>query len=238
MSATRGEEHTHTHTHVFDVCRSYKKINHNRFERNIELNFMTEHIDKRKLELDIRYRFEYLSKFLNFTSHDIDALNRLAKESHDFIRSVADTIYQKLLEYDITKNYFLKANHGYAGVLITDPNQVTLESEQMHFRIHSIRKYFDRVLRQHVWNDAFLEYISHVGQIHTDMAGTHSINIDYIHVNALLGYIEHAFIEYVLAHEEFNETTKKEMILALSKLFWIQNDFFTMHYIIASKNEH
>jgi hypothetical protein len=32
---------------------------------------MAEHIDKTRLNTDLRYRFEYLSKFLNFTSNDI-----------------------------------------------------------------------------------------------------------------------------------------------------------------------
>ena len=198
---------------------------------------MTEHIDKARLDNDIRYRFDYLSKFLNFTADDIAALNKFAKIAAPFIQSVANTIYEKLLEYDITKNHFLESSDDSNGSGITDAALLTLQSEQMLFRIQSIRKYLYRILRQTLWNDAFLDYLSNVGKIHTNMLGKRSINVDYIHINALSGYLEHTFIDAVLINEKFDDTTKKEILIALSKLFWIQNDFFTMHYIIASKNE-
>ncbi|CAF1459583.1 unnamed protein product [Adineta ricciae] len=198
---------------------------------------MSEHIDGSRLDTDLRYRFDYLSKFLNFTSDDITALNTLARVATPLINSVAEIIYQKLLEYDITKNYFLRTTHDFKGAMTTDGNQLTLQSEQILFRIHSIRKYLCRILRQSTWNDAFLEYISNVGKIHTNLAGTHSIDVDYIHVNALFGYLEHVLIDGVIHHDEIDERRKNEIIIALNKLFWIQNDFFSMHYITASKSE-
>ena len=39
---------------------------------------MSEHIDGNQLNTDLRYRFDYLSKFLNFTQDDIGILNALA----------------------------------------------------------------------------------------------------------------------------------------------------------------
>ncbi|CAF1459414.1 unnamed protein product [Adineta ricciae] len=196
---------------------------------------MAEHIDGSRLDTDLRYRFDYLSKFLNFTSDDIIALNTLARVATPLINSVAEIIYQKLLEYDITKNYFLRTTHDFKGTMTTDGNQLTLQSEQILFRIHSIRKYLCRILRQSTWNDAFLEYISNVGKIHTNLAGTHSIDVDYIHVNALFGYLEHVLIDGVIHHDEIDERRKNEIIIALNKLFWIQNDFFSMHYLNGSK---
>jgi hypothetical protein len=43
---------------------------------------MTEHIDGSRLNEDLRYRFEYISKFLNFTNDDITALNTLATNNY------------------------------------------------------------------------------------------------------------------------------------------------------------
>ncbi|UJR17192.1 hypothetical protein I4U23_004087 [Adineta vaga] len=196
---------------------------------------MVEHIDRARLDTDLRYRFDYLSKFINFTSNDITALNTFAKIANPFIQSVAEIIYDKLLHFDITKNHFLRTTHDFQGTMTTDENQLTLQSEQILFRIHSIRKYLCRILRQSTWNDAFLEYISNVGKIHTNSAGTHSIDVDYIHMNALFGYLEHVFIDGVLNNDEIDGTLKKDIIIALNKVFWIQNDFFSMHYIGGSK---
>ncbi|CAF3294671.1 unnamed protein product, partial [Rotaria sp. Silwood2] len=39
---------------------------------------MAEHIDNDRLHEDIHYRFDYFSKFINFTSEDISALNMFA----------------------------------------------------------------------------------------------------------------------------------------------------------------
>ncbi|CAF3117358.1 unnamed protein product [Rotaria sp. Silwood2] len=199
---------------------------------------MAAHIDKTLLDTDLRYRFDYLSKFLNFTEDDITMLNTLSKIAHPLIPSVVEGLYQKLLDYDITKQYFLTQNYGFEGTMTTDEAQLTIKSEQMIFRINHMRKYLSRILRQRIWNDAFLSFLSNVGKMHTNMAGTHSINVDYVHINATFGYLEHILIDAVLSNDEIDAPTKKAALLAINKLFWIQNDLFSMHYIIASKNGH
>lgn len=198
---------------------------------------MVEHIERRLLNTNLRYRFDYIAKFLNFTEGDITALNNFEKIAHAQIPALVDAIYQKLFEYDITKNYFMKHSFNTKGVKPADENQFTLDSEQMLLRIDSIRKYLYRILRQHVWNDAFLQYLSNVGKIHTNLVGARSINVDYIHMNAMLGYLQHTFIEIILNSEEIDESTKKTTLMALNKLFWIQNDFFSMHYLVAAHDD-
>ncbi|CAF4183391.1 unnamed protein product, partial [Adineta steineri] len=64
---------------------------------------MTEHIELKQLNSNLRYRFDYLSKFLNFTSDDIQLLNRFAVILLPRIPVVVDTVYRKLLGFDITK---------------------------------------------------------------------------------------------------------------------------------------
>ncbi|CAF3191742.1 unnamed protein product [Rotaria socialis] len=199
---------------------------------------MANHVEKRLLNTNIRYRFDYIAKFLNFTADDIALLNNFEKIAHPHIQTLVEVIYQKLFEYDITKEYFIKQNFIFKGVKTTDNNQLTLQSDQMLFRVESIRKYLARILRQHIWNDAFLQYLSTIGKKHTNLAGVHSIDIDYIHINAMLGYLQHTFIEIILSSEELDDTTKKTTLLAINKLFWIQNDFFSMHYIVASHDDH
>lgn len=180
---------------------------------------------------NLRLRFEYVAKFVNFTSEDISILNLLGKTSETFIPMIVDKVFQRFLDFDVTKRYFLMRHFGYTGTVTVNESELNLESEQMIFRRLSLVKYLKRILRQKVWNDAFLEYLSFVGKIHTRFAGTHSVDIDYIHMNISLGYIQHLLIESVLANQQFDWPTKQSAILALNKLFWIQNDFFAMHYI-------
>ena len=179
----------------------------------------------------LRDRFEYLAKFLDFTPNDILTLNNLGQLANDLIPSIVDQIFRRLLDFEQTKKYFLTRHFGYSGTMTVEPSQLTLESEQMVFRRTSLQKYLKRILRQRVWNDSFLKYLSNVGRIHTNLAGSHSINIDYIHINVLFGYIEHILLDLLLSNDQLDNQIKHSSILSLNKFFWIQNDFFSMHYI-------
>ena len=56
---------------------------------------MSEHIDSNRLNTDLRYRFDYLSEFLHFTSDDITMLNTFAPIFSPRIPVIADTVYRK-----------------------------------------------------------------------------------------------------------------------------------------------
>ena len=191
---------------------------------------MVEHIDPDRLNTDLRYRYEYLSKFFNFTPQDIIMLNNLAPILFPRIPVIVDTAYRKLFSFDVTKQSFLVHQQGFDN-MISDTNvDVCLQSVQMTFRRDMLSMYLRRVLSQAEWNDTFLQYLSRIGQIHSNQSGPTSINVDYIHINALLGYLEHLLIEILWKLENINEKTKLNMMMALNKFFWIQNDFFTMHF--------
>ncbi|UJR34920.1 hypothetical protein I4U23_027698 [Adineta vaga] len=191
---------------------------------------MAQHIDHKLVENNLRYRFEYLSKFINFTTNDIAILNTIGKLTAPILPDIVDQIFQKFLDFDITKRYFLMRHFGYNGTVTVNESELTLQSEQMCFRRTSMTKYLKRILRQKVWNDAFLEYLSYVGKIHTKMAGSHSIDVDFIHINISFSYIEHILLDVVLSNQQIDNETKKSAVLTLNKFFWIQNDFFSMHY--------
>jgi len=197
---------------------------------------MAEHIDGNRLQLDLRYRFEYLSKFLNFTSDDITMLNTFAPIVFPLIPVLSDTVYRKLFSFDLTKQYFLIRNEGFEGFLPKNQCGLTLDSVQMVFRKDMLSVYLKRVLTQHDWNDTFLQYLSQVGKIHTNQAGSSSINVDYIHINALLGYVEHLLIDVLWNADNIDEQIKRGVLMAINKFFWIQNDFFTMHYLTSLKD--
>ncbi|CAF0834467.1 unnamed protein product [Adineta ricciae] len=197
---------------------------------------MDEHIDSSRITTDLRYRYEYLSKFLNFTPNDITMLNSLAPHVFPRMPFIVDTVYRKLFSFDVTKTYFVMRNQGFEKFANGKEHQITIDSAQMAFRRDMLTMYLKRVLTQGDWNDAFLQYLSQIGKIHTNQAGTSSINVDYIHINALLGYLEHLLIDIVWTEESIDSESKHDMIKAVNKLFWIQNDFFTMHYLKTVKD--
>jgi hypothetical protein len=195
---------------------------------------MTEHIDGNRLNQDLRYRFEYISKFVNFTHDDIAALNTLAKIVVPLIPVIVDSVYRKLFQYDITKNFFVLRNDGFDGQASEDKT-FTLDSAQMTYRRDMLSGYLKRLLLQREWTDDFLQYLSKIGRMHTNKAGSRSINVDYIHINATLSYIETLIIDTVWDTDHFEDKTKKAILLALNKVFRIQSDLFVLHYLDSSK---
>ncbi|CAF0906176.1 unnamed protein product [Rotaria sp. Silwood1] len=196
---------------------------------------MTEHIDHNQLTSDLRYRFEYLSKFLNFTSNDITMLNTFAPILFPRIPVITDTVYRKLFSFDITKHYFIIRNQEFDKFSTDQENNLTVSSAQIMFRKDMLSMYLKRVLTQREWNDTFLQYLSQVGKMHTNQAGSSSINVDYIHINVLFGYLEHLLIDVILNTENLDNINRHAMIVAVNKLFWLQNDFFSMHFMTGSK---
>ncbi|CAF2868413.1 unnamed protein product [Rotaria sp. Silwood2] len=197
---------------------------------------MTEHVDTNRVNNDLRYRFEYVSKFLNFTSDDIAMLNTFAPLAFPIIPVISDTVYRKLFSFDVTKQYFILRHEGFEGFLRKKPCGITLDSVQMELRKDMLSVYLKRIFTQCDWNDTFLQYLSQIGKIHTDQAGSASINVDYIHINGLLGYLENLLIDVVCNTDTIDEKTKCGIIMAINKFFWIQNDFFTMHYLRSAKD--
>jgi len=191
---------------------------------------MTEHIDVSRLNEDLRYRFEYISKLINFTNDDITSLNTLATIILPVIPVIVDAVYRKLFQFDITKNFFVLRNDGFNGGLKSGVT-LTLDSAQMTYRRDMLSDYLKRLLLQNQWTDDFLQYLSKIGRKHTNKIGSTSINVDFIHINATLCYIETLIIDTIWIADNINNQTKKEILLALNKVFRIQTDLFLIHYL-------
>ena len=188
---------------------------------------MAEHIDGNRLNTDLRYRFEYLSKFLDFDSDDIAMLNTFAPIVFPLIPGLSETVYRKLFSFDITKHHFLQTKHC----------NVTLDSVHMEVQRDMLSLYLKRILTQDDWNDSFLQYLSQVGHMHTNQSGSRSINVDYVHVNALLSYLQHLLIDVLYGAETMDERTKRGVLMAVNKFFCIQNDFFALHYLLPLREQ-
>ncbi|CAF3351014.1 unnamed protein product [Rotaria socialis] len=191
---------------------------------------MAEHIDKICLNNNLRYRFDYVSKFLNFTKDDIACLNALVPIIFPRIPSLVEAVYKKFNSFDITKQSFYMRSGNFESFPFNEDTDATIISTKTDFRKDMLSMYLKRVFIQTEWNDKFLQYLSQIGEIHTESDRTESTHIDYMHVNTLLGYLENLLIDLLWNMENLDRPKKSLSIRAVNKFFWIQNDFFTMNY--------
>jgi len=198
---------------------------------------MAEYIDKTRLNNDLRYRFDYLSKFIDFTQDDITILNTLEPIIFPNLPTIVEKVYKKLYSYDITKEYFLIRHDGFESFLPNKDSGITLDSVQVDYRKDMLSVFIKHILTQDDWNDSFLQYLSRVGEIHTNKGGSSSVNVDYLHINALLCILENLFIDTIWDTDHLDFETKRQALNASNKFFWIQNHFFTMQYGLSLKEK-
>lgn len=155
-----------------------------------------------------------------------------ASASHiaPLVPAVVQAVYVKLFSFDVTKKYFVSRNDGFEGDLgELTLEKLTLEHEQIKFRKDMLSKYLVKLVTAE-YDFAFIQYLDRVGKIHTKKMGNKKLQIDYLYVNALFGYVEDILIGAIMDLPVDN-VTKKAAIRAFNKLLWIQNDLFVRHYL-------
>ncbi|KAI8849485.1 Protoglobin-domain-containing protein [Chytridium lagenaria] len=190
-------------------------------------------IDRDRLYTDTMYRFKYVSGFVDFGASDIAALKDAAPLIAPLVPTVVDAVYSRLFSYDITKQVFLQRNDGYTGTLATNLKDLTQTQAQIQFRKSHLSKYLVKLVTAE-YDEKFVMYLEHVGKIHTNTPGKKSkINVEYIHVNALFGWLHGFLAEVIDQHEALqgDAPRRAKLISALSKLLWIQNDLFAKFYV-------
>ncbi|KAF9177316.1 hypothetical protein BGZ51_008711 [Haplosporangium sp. Z 767] len=193
-----------------------------------------EHIERSQLFTDPVYRFQYVAKFMNFGQDDIDAIKGAADLIKPLVPAVVDAVYVKLHQFDITWDVMAKRHEGFTpkdSKVIENSSELTENAEQIKFRKDMLSKYFARLL-DNPYDERMIKYLEYVARIHTDTPGKKSkINVDLIHINALLGYVETVLIGGVKSLN-LDRDTEYKAITAFGKLLWIQNDFFIKFYCL------
>jgi hypothetical protein len=189
-----------------------------------------EHVDAARLKTDVEYRYGYLSKFLGFTKDDISVLNKIAPTLVPLVPTVVDAIYAKLFASDATKNIFAQHKVNYTGDMTTAGGDLT--PERVTFLKDMLANYLKKVLTESSWDKAFLQYLSKLGEVHANKAATKNVDVSYVFMNATLGFAQNVLVNALLGGKlGLDAATTTAAVLALNKFIWIQNDFFTMHYI-------
>jgi hypothetical protein len=188
-----------------------------------------EHIDAARLNTDTLYRFNCICKFIGFDEQDIKVLHDAAPVIAPLVPVVVGAVYDKLHSYDVTWEYFVIRNKGYTGTLPKSVTDLGTDDQPIQFRKHMLTQYLTKLVTAD-YDDKFVEYLDSVAKIHTSHGGNKSINVEYVHINALLGYVQDILLKAICDLDADNET-KTKLIRAVSKLLCIQNDMFGKYYL-------
>ncbi|KAJ1998999.1 hypothetical protein GGI02_004005 [Coemansia sp. RSA 2322] len=194
------------------------------------------HIDRDRLYTDLQYRFDYVSQFIGFTEVDQELIHRSASVVSGLVPTIVDAVYDRLSNYDATWSHFAQDQDGMQIKQTAERggyngSQVSIESEVIKFRKVMLTKYLKKLVTSE-WNLSYLKYLDWVGHIHTTTPLKRSnINVEYIHCNALFGYLSSVVLGALAKVTEWDADTRDGIIGAYNRFFWLQNDLFSRYYV-------
>lgn len=72
----------------------------------------------------------------------------------------------------------------------------------------------------------------HVNRMmHVGRGRQHPLHVEYMHIGALLSFIQDVLTEAILSHPRLHMNRKIALVKALGKVIWIQNDLFAKWYV-------
>lgn len=187
-----------------------------------------EQIDEPRLESDLEYRVDYLTRFLGFCPDDIESIHDSAELLGPLVPTLVDAVYDKLFSYSATKRHFVPRQSGYEGSVPEDINSLELDHEMIEFRKQHLGRYLMALVTR-PYDSKLMTYLDMVGKIHTPIVGSKQLDVPLIQMNALLGFVSGATLDTILAMG-LDRETEARTIRAFNKLFWIQNDLISRHY--------
>ena len=186
------------------------------------------HIDERRLEQDLAYRFGYVSEFMGFGPEDVDAIHALAAHLAPVVPALVDAVYVKLFSYDATKRHFVPRQFGYEGPTPQSVDTLGLDHEQIKYRKGHLAAYLKKLVTG-TYDLKMVGYLDFVGQMHTPKAGSPEIDVPLVQMNALMGFVADALLATILGLD-LDGATRVKAVRAFNKLLWLQNDLITRHY--------
>lgn len=185
-------------------------------------------IDENRLETDTQYRFAYLQEFIGFDGADVAAVHGAAGLLAPLVPGLVDAVYVKLFGYDATKRHFVPRQSGYEGEVPKDLDTLTLDAEQIKFRKQHLGRYLAGLVTR-PYDGKMVEYLDMVGKIHTPKAGSKTLDVPLVQMNALLGWVADALMATIFGLGLDRETEIRTQ-RAFGKLLWLQNDLINRHY--------
>lgn len=185
-------------------------------------------INELRLESDLGYRFQYLAEFINFGEEDIAAIQAAAPVLGPLVSSLVDAVYERLYTYDATWRHFLPRQHGYEGSIPASLEELTPDHELIRFRKQHLSRYLVTLVTK-PYDQKMVAYLDMVGKIHTSKAGSPTIQVPLVQMNALLGFVSDALTCTILGLG-LERKQEVQTLRAFQKLLWLQNDLINRHY--------
>jgi hypothetical protein len=186
------------------------------------------HIDERRLEADLGYRFAYLAEFMGFGAEDVEAIHAAAPLLAPLVPALVDAVYVKLHSYDATWRHFLPRQHGYEGPVPQLMEEVTPDHPMIAYRKQHLARYLAALVTK-PYDGKMVAYLDMVGKIHTVHAGSREIEVPLAQMNALMGFVADALTATIL-DLGLERERERRMLRAFNKLLWLQNDLINRHY--------
>lgn len=186
------------------------------------------HVDEESLETDTAKRFAYLAEFLEFSPQDIDALHLAVDVLVPAVPTLVDAVYKKLQQFDATWRHFVPRQAGYGGPLAERVDRLKMDDPVILFRKQHLARYL-KTLVTAPYDAKMVSYLDAVGKMHTPKGGSAEIDVPLVQMNALLGFVSDALLDVVL-NAGLDARSQANLLRAINKLLWIQNDFISRHY--------
>ncbi|RJE22088.1 hypothetical protein PHISCL_05594 [Aspergillus sclerotialis] len=179
-----------------------------------------QHASRKDLYTSFAKRTAYVQAFINFSREDIAVFNRGSKYLRAAIPTLAHRLYEKMLEFDITARA-LRTRDTVSDAPVD--SYFTIDSPHVQRRKIFWRWYLTRFLSDPSQLE-YWQYLEKVGTMHTGQILIHPLTIEYVHMNACLGYLQQLLLETISENEEMPITFKFALIRSISKILCVQND--------------
>jgi hypothetical protein len=189
---------------------------------------MLKHVDERRLETDLASRYEFLREFMGFADADVAALHAAAPLLAPLVPGLVDAVYDHLFSYDATKRHFLVRQSGFDGVVPDDLDRLSQDHEMIQFRKTHLAGYLSALVTR-PYDMKMVQFLDHVGRIHTPQAGNPRLSVPLVQMNALMGFVSDALISTIVGLG-LDRATEVRTLRAVNRLLWLQNDLITRHY--------
>lgn len=185
-------------------------------------------IDEERLETDLGYRFGYLADFLGFDDREVSAIHDAATVLAPLVPALVDAVYEKLQGYDATWRHFLPRQSGYEGPVPGRLEELTPDHDQIQFCKQHLAQYLTALVTK-AYDAKMISYLDMVGKMHTPKAGSSSLDVPLVQMNALMGFVSDALAGTILALG-LDRQREERTLRALGKMLWLQNDLISRHY--------
>ena len=174
----------------------------------------------RETSLDIMKRYEYMSKCLDFTDKDTEAIKESGEIIAANLEKILDHIYWEKL---VTDPWLSKWFRDETGKIAKD--YVTIRRARQ-------RRFLLKIL-ECKWDEDFWNFVRLVGAVHVPIFGFEDLYIP-VRLNlALWGYI-HQYLFNLFAEALKKDPEKlRRITTAWTKMFWMIIDVYHMDYFSA-----